>query len=674
MTQSIEKQIQTLRAQIQKYDYDYYVLSQPTVPDAEYDRVFRKLIALEEAHPQWITADSPTQRIAKTPSGGFTEITHQVPMLSLGNVFDEVEFAAFYQRIQEKLQTQADLEFVCEPKIDGVAICITYINGKYIRAATRGDGMTGEDITQNVKTLREVPLLLQNQQPSEIQVRGEIYMPKAGFEKFNQHAESAGDKLFVNPRNAASGSLRQLDARVTAKRPLSLFCYEIGVVKGVEPPAKHREVLTLLQALGLPVAKEIAVCKGLTACLAYYHKLMSKRAGLPYEIDGVVFKINDRATREVLGWTARTPRFAIAFKFPAEEEITVLQAVEFQVGRTGVLTPVARLKPVFVGGVTVSNATLHNMDEINRKDVRIGDSVIVRRAGDVIPEVLQPILEKRPQEAKKIHLPTHCPVCKAEVIKTDDVAAARCSGGLFCEAQRKEAIKHFASRKAMDIEGLGDKLVDQLVDAGLIHTVADLYRLQQAPLAALERMGEKSAVNLLTAIEKSKTTTLARLLFAIGIREVGEATALNLAQHFGDLDPIIVASAEALLAVPDIGPVVARNINTFFQQSHNLEVIQQLIQLGVHWSAVTVKAQHELPLLGKTCVLTGTLNHFSRDEAKAQLQALGAKVSGSVSKKTDFIVVGLDAGSKLAKAQALGVKIISEEDLSQLLSSARGVE
>ena len=660
--------IKQLREAIEFHNYRYYVLDDPEVPDAEYDRLMRELQALEAQYPELVAPDSPTQRVGGEALEGFEEVQHLVPMLSLDNAFDEVEVQAFDKRIHDRLKIDGDIEYVAEPKLDGLAISLLYEAGKLVRAATRGDGHVGENVTQNVRTIRSVPLHLQGEDfPQRLEVRGEIYLPKAGFIKLNQAQEKKGEKLFANPRNAAAGSLRQLDPKITATRPLEMYCYSLGLAEGVTLPDSHFKILQKLKQWGLRVSPEIKCVSGVAGCLEYYQLMANKREQLPYEIDGVVFKVNQIALQGKLGFVSRAPRWAIAHKFPAEEAVTKLLAVDFQVGRTGALTPVARLEPVFVGGATVSNATLHNMDEIQRKDVRIGDTVIIRRAGDVIPEVVSVIPSKRPKNAQQIKLPTHCPVCNSEVIQLEGEAIARCSGGLFCPAQRKEAIKHFASRKAMDIEGLGDKLVDQLVEAGLIEHVDDLFHLNAKQLAELERMGEKSAENLIEALEKSKQTTLAKFIYALGIREVGEATAESLATHFHSLEKIMQADEEALIEVPDVGPIVAGHIYSFFRQPHNLEVIKSLQQAGIHWDEIE-KPAGNLPLAGKTYVLTGTLNSMSRDQAKEQLQKLGAKVTGSVSSKTTAVIAGEKAGSKLTKAEKLGVTILDESALMELLN------
>ncbi len=662
------QQLEALRGQLRYHNHRYYVLDDPQIPDAEYDRLFRELQALEAAHPEWVTADSPTQRVGAAPLDEFGEVKHAIPMLSLGNVFSDGELLAFDKRIHDRLKSVGVIDYVAEPKLDGLAISLLYENGLYVRAATRGDGETGEDVTENVRTIKSVPLrLLGEGWPARLEVRGEIYMPKAGFEAFNAKMRAMGEKTFVNPRNAAAGSLRQLDPRLTAQRPLDIFCYAIGLVEGGVMPETHFAILQQLKGWGFRVCTEIEQVQGVEGCLGYFQHIGAKRSRLPYDIDGVVYKVNDLAMQQELGFISRAPRWAVAHKFPAQEEMTELEGVDFQVGRTGALTPVARLKPVFVGGVTVSNATLHNMDEIERKDVRIGDFVIVRRAGDVIPEVARVILERRPPDAQAIAMPVHCPVCGSEVQRPAGEAVARCTGGLYCPAQVKEAIKHFASRKAMNIDGLGDKMVEQLFDAGLIRHVDDLYSLDVDAVAALERMGKKSAENLLAALENSKATTLERFIYALGIRNAGEGTAKGLARHFGSLEAIQAASEETLKLVPDIGVIVAANVAQFFAEAHNRDTIQHLRELGVHWSNYQAKPAEALPLAGKTYVITGTLSR-SRDDIKADLEALGAKVSGSVSKKTTALIAGENAGSKLEKAESLGVPVLDEAGLGALLA------
>ncbi len=666
---TLSPKIQSLREQINEHNYRYYVLDQPSIPDAEYDRLMRELQTLEAEHPELVTADSPTQRVGVAPQKEFKQVTHLVPMLSLENAFSDEDVIAFQRRINERLHTQEEIDFTCEPKMDGLAVNLLYENGYLKTAATRGDGTTGEDITANIRTILAIPLKLRGEDiPKRIEIRGEVYLSKKGFEKLNAQASANNEKTFVNPRNAAAGSVRQLDSKITASRPLSIYCYGMGYLSNDMHFTHHSQLLKQLKQWGFPVNTHIkSNIKGVKGCLDYYHKIGNIRDKLPYEIDGVVYKVDDLALQQELGFVSRAPRFAIAHKFPAQEEMTELLDVEFQVGRTGTLTPVARLQPVFVGGATVSNATLHNMDEIARKDIRIGDRVIVRRAGDVIPEVVMPIFEKRPANARKIKLPTQCPVCQSAVIRLEDEAAARCMGGLYCPAQRREAIRHFATRKAMDIEGLGDRLVEQLVNLGLVHSVADVYHLTLSQLAGIERMGVKSAQNILDALEQSKKTTLARFIYSLGIRDVGEATAKNLADHFHSLEAVMQADEETLQNVADIGPIVANSIYTFFQQSHNQEVITRLLKAGIHWPAVEVSTHK--PLQGKTYVLTGTLSDFTRDEAQAALEKLGAKVAGSVSKKTTAVIAGVEAGSKLTKAEELGVTVLDEEAFRKLLKT-----
>lgn len=667
-TEAIEQQLEQLRDRIRQYNYEYYVEDAPSVPDAEYDRLFGELQQLETGHPQLITADSPTQRVGAAPLAAFSQVQHLLPMLSLDNAFDEDDLRNFDRRIRERLKTEHSIRYACEPKLDGIAVSLIYRKGVLQQGATRGDGNTGEDITQNVRTIDNIPLKLVGQDwPELLEVRGEIYLPKAGFAALNKRAVERGEKTFVNPRNAAAGSLRQLDSRITAERPLEMCAYSVGQVEGGTLPDSHSEILQQLRRWGMKINPEMAVVEGVEACLDYYRQLAEKRNSLSYEIDGIVFKVDDIGLQQQLGFVSRAPRWAIAHKFPAQEEMTQLLEVEFQVGRTGAITPVARLKPTFVGGVTVSNATLHNMDEVARLDVRIGDWVIIRRAGDVIPQVVSVIHDKRPADTQAVELPAQCPVCSADIERTEGEAVARCSGGVSCGAQRKEAIKHYASRKAMDIDGLGDKLVEMLVDKGQIQQLPDLYRLQHPQVAGLERMGDKSAENLLAAIEKSKDTQLARFLYSLGIREVGEATAKALVRYFGSLEAIMAADEEQLQAVPDVGPIVAKHVRLFFQQPHNLEVIRELRELGVHWQDETPVAVEELPLAGRTYVLTGTLEQLTRNEAKARLEALGAKVSGSVSAKTDQVFAGPGAGSKLAKAESLQVPVADEQALLALL-------
>jgi DNA ligase (NAD+) len=669
-TPSIPERIEKLREQINRHNYQYYVLDDPLIPDSEYDRLLRELQALESEHPELVTPDSPTQRIGARSLDAFDEVRHSLPMLSLDNAFDEGEMRDFDRRVKERLEVSGEVCYAAEPKLDGLAISLRYEKGVLVQAATRGDGSRGEDVTQNVRTIPSVPLRLLGQGfPPVLEVRGEVYMPKAGFERLNERARSRGEKGFANPRNAAAGSLRQLDPKITAERPLAMFCYGFGEIEGGPLAETHSDSIRRLVDWGLRISPELEVLPGINACLDYYRRIADRRDALDYEIDGVVFKVDSFRQQQSLGFVSRAPRWAIAHKFPAQEEMTRLLNIDVQVGRTGALTPVARLEPVNVAGVTVTNATLHNEDEIRRKDIRVGDTVIIRRAGDVIPQVVRVVMEYRPAESEPFLMPKSCPECGSEVERDENEAVIRCSGGLYCPAQRKQAIRHFASRRAMDIEGLGDKLVDQLVERSLVSTPADLFRLDLATLAGLERMGEKSARNLLDALEAAKKTTFGRFLFSLGIREVGEATAQSLASHYGDLAHLERATDGELQQVPDVGPVVSRHIVTFFRQPHNMEVIEQLIRAGVKWDALEPMDRSSLSLSGKTIVLTGTLSR-PRGVIKEELQALGAKVSGSVSKKTDYLVAGEDAGSKLTRAQQLGVEILDEAGLEKLLSSA----
>jgi len=732
---AVRTRLEKLRQQIDYHNYRYYVLDDPEVPDAEYDRLMRELQALEQQHPELITPESPTQRVGARPLDSFGEVEHRIPMLSLDNAFSDQELDDFDRRVHERLGLSEDVMYAAEPKLDGLAISLRYEQGRLVQGATRGDGRHGEDVTQNVRTIPSVPLhLIGRDWPRVLEVRGEIFMPKKGFEALNRRQLARDEKPFVNPRNAAAGSLRQLDSRVTAERPLMLFSYGVGEVVGHSMSDTHSGNMALIRKWGLPVSPELRLCRGMPECHAYFDAMGGRRDDLDYDIDGVVFKVDAIALQEELGYVARAPRWAIARKFPAQEELSVVEDVEFQVGRTGALTPVARLKPVFVGGVTVSNATLHNMDEVKRKDIRVGDTVIVRRAGDVIPEVVRSLPERRPADARPVHLPEHCPVCGSAVIQPEGEAIARCTGGLYCSAQRKEAIKHFASRKAMDIEGLGDKLVEQLVDQGLVENPADLYELQQGQLAALERMGEKSAANLTKALENSKETTLGRFLFALGILGIGETMANTLARELGSLEaiealgladlveirpsqakalhtalldyadrdiatgrvvppkslkwchqvhlmmleerfpalkdvqaaPVESLANEPRIHIEGVGEVLAEKIVTFFRQPHNREVIDKLLAAGVHWPDPRPAASVPQPLDGLTFVLTGTLSQ-PRDHYKAQLLERGARVAGSVSKNTDYVVAGEAAGSKLAKAQQLGLKVIDERALQKLL-------
>ncbi|MBY4946706.1 NAD-dependent DNA ligase LigA [Cupriavidus respiraculi] len=675
-----------LREEIERHNYQYYVLDAPSIPDAEYDALFRELQDIEAAHPELLTPESPTQRVGGQPVSAFAAVRHRVPMLSLGNGFTDEDVVAFDRRCAQGLgraapaQTQAPdlfsaadaVEYACELKFDGLAMSLRYENGRLVQAATRGDGETGEDVTANVRTIKAVPLKLKGRAPEVIEVRGEVFMYRREFDKLNARQAEAGEKTFVNPRNAAAGSLRQLDPRLTARRPLSFFAYGLGELQGVDRPATHADLLEGLAAYGFPVCAERAVVRGAQGLLDFHRAVGAKRDRLPYDIDGVVYKVNALADQERLGFVSRAPRFALAHKFPAQEMTTVVEDIEVQVGRTGAITPVARLAPVFVGGVTVTNATLHNEDEIRRKDVHIGDTVIVRRAGDVIPEVVAVVPERRPADARAFVMPVACPVCGSHIERLEDEAIARCTGGLICAAQRKQSLLHFAQRRAMDIEGLGEKVVDQLVEQGIVRTPADLYKLGVAKLAALDRMADKSAANLVAAIEASRETTLNRFIFALGIRHVGEATAKDLARHFGKLDNLMAADETALLEVNDVGPVVAQSIANFLAEPHNVEVVEQLRAAGVHWPESEPAARAPAPLAGKTFVLTGTLPTLSREEAKEKLEALGAKVAGSVSKKTDYVVAGEEAGSKLDKALALGVPVLDEAAMLALLRESAG--
>ena len=661
-----------LRERLNWHNYRYYVLDDPEIPDAEYDRLFRELQGLEAAHPELIAVDSPTRRVGGKPLEAFVPVRHRAPMLSIRTETDTgpdgaTAFDAQVRRELDLSDVAEPVEYACELKFDGLAISLRYENGVLAQAATRGDGETGEDVTQNVRTIRAVPLRLQGAAPEVLEVRGEAYMSRADFECYNARQRAAGLPTLVNPRNGAAGSIRQLDPSLAAKRPLSFFAYGLGEMRGWECPTTHGAVLDALAALGLPVCEERAVARGADGLIEFHRAIAGKRDGLPFDIDGVVYKVNLLVWQRKLGFRTREPRWAVAHKFPAQEELTVVEAIEVQVGRTGAITPVARLKPVFVGGVTVTNATLHNADEVVRKDVRVGDTVIVRRAGDVIPEVVGAVLERRPPDTQSFVMPATCPVCGSRVIRSEGEAVARCVGGLYCRAQRKEAIRHFASRRAMDIDGLGDKLVEQLIGRGLVHDPADLYALDAATLTGLERMGAKSATNLVEALERSKTTTLERFLYSLGIREVGEATARALARYLGTLEALRAADETRLLQVPDVGPVVAAAIRAFFQEPQNQEVLARLLAAGVRWPAPAAQANTGESLAGKTFVLTGSLESLTRDQASERLRALGAKVAGSVSKKTDYVVAGGDAGSKLDKARELGVRVIDEAGLLELL-------
>lgn len=658
-----------LREELHEHNHNYHQLDSPIIPDSEYDRLLRELQHLEAQYPAQFDPNSPSQRVGSPVLDGFASVEHIKPMLSLDNVFNEDELYAFNQRLLDRLKIEGDLAFTCEPKLDGIAVSLLYRDGILERAATRGDGRTGEDITANVRTIASVPLKLRTGAPALLEVRGEIFMPLKGFQDFNKQALENEEKPFVNPRNAAAGSLRQLDSSITAQRPLDMFCYALGVQEGGQVPSSQFEALEFLATLGLKVNPEVKRAQSIAECFEYYIAMEVKRAELPYEIDGIVYKVDSSVQQAELGFVSRAPRWATAHKFPAQEERTTLLEIDFQVGRTGAVTPVARLDPVFVGGVTVSNATLHNMDEIERLDVRAGDSVIVRRAGDVIPQIVQVILSDRRPAANPVTPPTVCPDCGSKVTREEDAAVYRCTGGLVCGAQRKEAIKHFASRKAMDIEGLGDKLVEQLVDAQLLSTAADLFSLTLSDVVALDRMAEKSASNLLSSIESSKNTTLPRFLYSLGIREVGETTAANLAVHFGSLEKLRRANTEQLLEVDDVGPVVAHYIELFFEADNNNSVVDALLKAGLVWPVISVpKHAAEMALGGQTYVITGTLSDMSRDEAKVRLQALGAKVTGSVSAKTTALITGEKAGSKLAKAQILGVEVLTERQLMELLA------
>ena len=665
-----------LRDQLIQHNQRYYVHDNPTISDSEYDQLLRRLQDLEQQYPQLLSPDSPTQRVGAAPLSAFKQVRHELPMLSLDNAFDDTELKEFDRRMRERLKLEAEegqqaaLEYACEPKLDGLAVSLLYRDGVFERGATRGDGETGEDITLNLRTIASVPLRLSGDNiPPLLEVRGEVYMPLAGFKAFNARAEAADEKVFINPRNAAAGSLRQLDSKITAARPLELCVYSVGISEGWALPATHVEILKQLNMWGLLISPLLKTAANIDACIAYYQRAKELRATLNYDIDGIVFKVNRLDHQQQLGFVARAPRWAIARKFPAEEATTQLLDVEFQVGRTGAITPVARLDPVFVGGVTVSNATLHNRDEITRLGVKIGDTVVVRRAGDVIPQVARVLLEKRPDSARAIVFPEHCPACKSALSRIEGEAAVRCTAGLICPAQRKQAIKHFASRDALDIEGLGDKLVDQLVDADCIHSLPDIYHLKVVELAALERLAEKSASNLVASIEASKQTTLPRFLYALGIREVGKATARSLAQHFGSLESLQEADEDSLKSVADVGPIVAGFVRQFFTNTDTLKVIADLRDAGVHWPDIEVLEQATLPLSGETWVLTGTLTTMTRSDAKARLEALGAKVAGSVSANTAKVVAGEKAGSKLAKAEALNVPTVNETEFVEYLTS-----
>lgn len=671
-----QRRIEQLRAAIAHHDHLYYSRDEPEISDAEYDQLMLELRSLEARHPELVTADSPTQRVSGRPAAQFAPIRHAVAMMSLDNAFSEADVLAFDRRVRERLGADGEIVYHAEPKLDGLAVSLRYRGGRLQHAATRGDGATGEDITANLRTIRSVPVRLTGVVPAELEVRGEVYMPLAGFEALNRRAAETGGKVFANPRNAAAGSLRQLDARVSAARPLEAYFYAIGLWQGgPAAPDHHDALLAALRGFGFRVCEEVRTVQGVAGCLDYYRQIGARRPQLPYQIDGVVYKVNDRRLYERLGQVARAPRWAVAHKFPADEASTVLREVEFQVGRTGVLTPVARLEPVSVGGVTVSNATLHNMDEIERKDIRVGDVVIVRRAGDVIPEVVRVDLARRQPHARRVRLPARCPVCQSPVARAEGEAAARCTGGFVCAAQRKEALLHFVSRRALDIDGIGDRLIEQLVESGRVQRPSDLWTLSAAELAALDRMGEKSAENVVAALQKARATSLPRLIHALGIPDVGEATAAALARHFGSLDGLMDASLPEILAVPDVGPVIAAKVQAYFADPRQRAEIARLRDArhgaGLHWEESAPQAGAAGPLAGLTVVLTGTLAGITREEASEQLAALGARVAGSVSKKTHYVIAGADAGSKLQKAEALGVPVLDLEGLKTLLAGRR---
>lgn len=669
-TSTFAAQAESLRAELNRHAYAYYVLDNPSVPDAEYDRLFSELQRLEEAHPELKSLDSPTNRVGGVPLPEFGQVQHAVPMLSLNNGFEDDDVINFDRRAREGLDVQNEIVYAIDLKFDGLAINLRYVDGVFTQAATRGDGFTGEDVTENIRTIRSIPLRLRVDHPPKIlDVRGEVLMFKRDFEKLNQRQRDAGAKEFANPRNAAAGSLRQLDSKITAKRTLRFFAYGIGLLEGMGMPPSHRALLDWYKQAGIPVCEENALVSGASGLLEFYKAIQARRDNLDYEIDGVVYKVNDFASQQSLGFVSRAPRFAIAHKFPAQEALTTVLDIEVQVGRTGAITPVARLAPVFVGGVTVTNATLHNEEEIQRKDIRIGDTVSVRRAGDVIPEVVASILEKRPEDSRQFVMPVECPICGSPIQKPEDEAIARCSGGwIKCTAQRKGGLSHFASRKAMNIDGVGEQLIDQLVDKNVVTTAADLYKLGLRALVELDRMAEKSAQNVLSALETSKLTSFPRFIYALGIRHVGESTAKDLAAHFGNTDALMKATEEQLLEVSDVGPVVAKSILRFFSDPLNVELVEQLLASGIHWPAIEVQEKGEQVLAGKTLVLTGTLPTLSRDQATEIIEKAGGKVSGSVSKKTSHLVAGDDAGSKLMKAQELGINILTEAELLQLCS------
>lgn len=674
--EDVTEQLTSLRNLIRHHEHCYYVLDAPEIPDSEYDKLIKQLQKIEQQYPNLITIDSPTQRVGGTPLTQFASIKHELPMLSLDNVFDESSFIAFNKRVKDRLHYNENeqVEYCCELKLDGLAVSILYENGKFSKAATRGDGTTGEDITANVRTIKTIPLVLIGENiPARLEVRGEVFMTHKGFAKLNADAEKRNEKVFANPRNAAAGSLRQLDPKITARRPLSFYCYGVGIIEGSSLPDTHYDRLMQFKAWGLPVSDKVEKQQGAQAALDYFKKIGEQRMSLDFDIDGVVIKVNSIALQNELGFVARAPRWATAFKFPAQEEVTQLNKVDFQVGRTGAITPVARLEPVSVAGVIVSNATLHNSDEIARLGIREGDYVTVRRAGDVIPKIVAVILDRRPADTKEIVFPTHCPICGSLIVRDEGQAISRCAGGLICPAQRKEALKHFVSRRAMNVDGMGDKIIEQLVDKDYVKTPADLYKLNLPTLCSLDKIGEKSANNLLNALNASKNTTLSRFIFALGIPNVGEVTAENLVNQLGNLSAIENASLEQLQTVNDIGVVIAESIIDFFQEPHNRNVIEQLTseEINIHWQDVTPQTQTTIvdsPFSGKTVVLTGTLSLLTRDEAKNKLKQLGAKVTGSVSKNTDLVIAGEAAGSKLDKAQELGIKVIDEQEMLNLLA------
>lgn len=677
--QTINETLIALRNTIRHHEYCYYVLDAPEIPDAEYDKLIKELRGLEQAHPDLITPDSPTQRVGGTALAQFGSVKHQMPMLSLDNVFDEPSFLAFNKRVKERLSLNEgeEVEFCCELKLDGLAVSLLYENGQFVQAATRGDGTTGEDITANIKTIKVIPLTLRGKDhPERLEVRGEVFMTQSGFEKLNKDAQKNNEKIFANPRNAAAGSLRQLDPKITAKRALTFFCYGIGIVEGAQLPATHYDRLQQLKQWGFPVSCKVEKRLGAKGALDYFTQIANERMSLGFDIDGVVIKVNRIDLQTQLGFVARAPRWATAYKFPAQEEVTQLRKVDFQVGRTGAITPVARLEPVSVAGVIVSNATLHNYDEIVRLGIKEGDYVTVRRAGDVIPKIVAVILDRRPDNARPIEFPTKCPICHSLIVRDEGQAVSRCSGGLICPAQRKEALKHFVSRRAMNIDGMGDRIIEQLVDKDYVKTPADLYKLTLPTLCSLDKIAEKSAKNLLNALATSKQTTLSRFIYALGIPNVGEVTAESLATELGSLSNIEQATVEQLMTVSDIGAIIAESVLDFFKEPHNQDVIAQLIsdEIGIHWDDVKpqpLSAVYDSPFLGKTVVLTGTLSTLSRDEAKDKLKQLGAKVTGSVSKNTDLVIAGESAGSKLEKAQELGIDVIEEQEMLRLFSKVQ---